>query len=186
MEGVWQAAALATSSPGPQEGFWGFQPGALQRAACSSSLPPALSYTDHPDDPTAPTTASSPPCSSRFYSPSATGWSPAQHPGKREPSTPVNGAAGSEVCPPAPHRGGRVDPCPRPFLIESRSRQPCKYPEGEGGKKARSICSSTGRNVSLSWEVSEKEIPFEDRFVFARLQTPRLDNNSFCLRESGP
>lgn len=26
-------------------------------------------------------------------------------------------------------------------------------------------------------------MPFEDRIVFARFQTPHLDNNSFCLRE---
>lgn len=54
---------------------------------------PAISYTYHPDDPAAPTMASSPPCSSRVCSSGAMGWSPAQHPGKREPSTPVNRAA---------------------------------------------------------------------------------------------
>lgn len=45
--------------------------------------------------------------------------------------------SGSEVCPPAPHWGGATDPCPYPFLTESRHSQPSKNPQGQGGGKRK-------------------------------------------------
>lgn len=84
----------ATSSPDLCEWWWGFQIHALQRAACTIPCHPAWQVPGALihialKNPWSPPWHRVPCRSGRAHSPRDTGWSPAQHPGKTEPSTPV-------------------------------------------------------------------------------------------------